>query len=989
VGAYANSFCRPDSLEFLAGFPVLEQSWEEYIYGHWKLDETTGDSAYDFSGFGYHGKKTSAGTWTTGKIGNGLSFTGSQKITVVNTEKLDGRSPEGFTVLMWIKPSTEITSGTTLFGKYSGDNLGYKFLGTDGGQLSVKADDQTINGVTAIGTGTWKHVAVSVNTNPNWPRRTKIYINGRLDKLDSTTVTAVSENSEDIIIGYGLAGMIDDVRYFYRELSEETVEAIYKLGFRVANGTYQVRADNNNTVHLRIDGGTHKRRFPVFQIDNYWGAAKPAANCVVYKGSALTENTHYFCKLDAVFHKLYIALNKIVAADSTLLYIDDKNTEGSRAVTPARKMVWGKYSGARNWFWCKNFPGDYFGAAGTNQFYFAWKMDSTSTTGSKSRGGEVCRFKSSNLAPYYKPDTSTDSSLMSTDADSGGTPLGHQFFYYQSGTKLFSTYVSTIPAYSVIESSAVRIQLKLNERTISSGSEQAKITTRWSIYPTGQIFRWDSISSFAHSPYKIYSGGDFQRYFATTVTAISKPKMRGAFSAASTLHDNVLAFLGFKSAAGSCAYPWKTDTLADGSAASNKSGIRFCTDTAGVKTYWASTPVQMAFYYDYQRDNIGASDDDLYRDSVSNGVQVIGVAGGAALGMTTGTLLSGANATSGDLNADGFNEREGAYVIRASNNAAVFTLPASRDTCRFYPVFRITSYMANQKPQYVFCYQTSGADTSALIEGYEYNIYHNRTANQLVIQIDSVFCDSAVFYIAADRTLAVEMSRFGASGGDACDTVRWRTESESENLGYYIYRRIKPSFIDSLAKATDTVAHDTLLDDAAVLFKRKAIAFADTGWVRITGKLIPSASGGTAFGPTDYMHIDYRNVYNDVVYEYRIESIDYQNNSDSYGPAEARPKGWVPVKFALWGNFPNPFRKMTAIRFDLPIRSKVDIRIYNLQGKLVRRLVRPEKLLKVGRHKVMWDGLTETGQPAAAGPYVYHMMAGKRFAKAKIMVMVR
>jgi hypothetical protein len=213
-----------------------------------------------------------------------------------------------------------------------------------------------------------------------------------------------------------------------------------------------------------------------------------------------------------------------------------------------------------------------------------------------------------------------------------------------------------------------------------------------------------------------------------------------------------------------------------------------------------------------------------------------------------------------------------------------------------------------------------------------------------------------------------------------------RYDPESENLGYYIYRRIKPQFLDSLAKATDTVAHDTLLDGAAALFKKKTIAFGDTGWIRITEKLIPSPSGGTAFGPTEYLHVDFRKVYNDVVYEYRIESIDFQNNSESFGPAEARPKGWIPVKFALWGNFPNPFRRMTAIRFDLPIQSKVDLRIYNLQGKLVRRLVRPEKVLKVGRHKAMWDGLTETSQPAATGPYVYHMTVGKRFAKAKMMV---
>jgi hypothetical protein len=994
VGAYARSYRTPDSLEFIAGFPVLEQAWEEYIYGHWKLDETTGDSAFDFSGFSYHGKKTGSGRWTAGRMGNGLSFSGSQKITVVNTAKLDGRSGDGFTVMMWIKPASAISTSSTLFGKYSAGSLGYKFLG-DAGKLSVKADGSTISAATDVGTGTWRHVAMSCNPSA---RRVKIYLNGRLDKLDTATAITVSANADDILIGDGYDGVFDDVRYFYRELSEETIETVYKMGYRVANGMYQVRADNNSTVHLRIDGNTNKRRFPVFQIDNYWGTAVPTpGSCVRYNGSALTENTHYFTWLSTTYRKLFIAFNKTVSADSTLIYMDDKNAEGSRAITPARKMVWGSYSGARNWFWCKNFTGDYFGAANTNQYYFAWKMDSTIAAGSKSRGGEVCRFKSSNRSPYFRPDTSVDSSLMSTVADTGGTPLGHHTFYYASGAKLYSTYVAAIPSYTVVESSAVRIQLKLNQRSLNATTtDTSKIITRWTLYPTGQVFRWDSVCSFKNAPQKITSGGGYQRHITSPSVAMNKPRMRAIIRTGDTIHDNVFAGLGFKSGTqGACTYPWKGsgDTLANNTVSAVQTGVRLIgQDTVGLKRYWSGTPLEMAFYYDYQRDNLAVADTAKYRDSVANGVQCIGIAGGAALGMTTGTLLSGAGATTGDLNADGFNEREGAYVIRASNNSVLFTLPARKDTSRYFPVFRITNYMANQKPQYIYCYKlhpASSADTMALIEGYEYNIYHNRTANELVIQIDSIIRDSTVYYISADRTLAVQMSRFGAAGGDGCDTVYWKTESENENLGYFLYRRIKPAFLDSLSKAVDSTAHDSTLDNAGALFKRKRIAYVDTGWIPVNKEIIPSASGGTAFGPTRYLHIDYRNVYNDVVYEYRIESIDFQNNSESYGPAEARPMGWVPLKFALWGNYPNPFRKTTFIRFDLPVKSKVDIRIYNLQGRLIRRLVKPEKLLKIGRHRIMWDGLGETGQPVAAGPYIYHMVAAKKFAKAKVMVMVR
>jgi hypothetical protein len=98
------------------------------------------------------------------------------------------------------------------------------------------------------------------------------------------------------------------------------------------------------------------------------------------------------------------------------------------------------------------------------------------------------------------------------------------------------------------------------------------------------------------------------------------------------------------------------------------------------KTIWplANKPYEMAFYMDIQRPHMNA----FYADSVSNGVQYI-----EPLSMITGTAVT---TSPGDANSDGFNEREGAYIVAASANTVHFKLPAQGDTCRFFTALRIT-----------------------------------------------------------------------------------------------------------------------------------------------------------------------------------------------------------------------------------------------------------------------------------------------------------
>ena len=70
-------------------------------------------------------------------------------------------------------------------------------------------------------------------------------------------------------------------------------------------------------------------------------------------------------------------------------------------------------------------------------------------------------------------------------------------------------------------------------------------------------------------------------------------------------------------------------------------------------------------------------------------------------------------------------------------------------------------------------------------------------------------------------------------------------------------------------------------------------------------------------------------------------------------------------------NTPNPFRGATQIRFDLPRSGKVTLSIYDVAGRLVRNLVNGPQ--EAGYRSVMWDGLDEAGQRAAAGVFFYSL----------------
>lgn len=94
------------------------------------------------------------------------------------------------------------------------------------------------------------------------------------------------------------------------------------------------------------------------------------------------------------------------------------------------------------------------------------------------------------------------------------------------------------------------------------------------------------------------------------------------------------------------------------------------------------------------------------------------------------------------------------------------------------------------------------------------------------------------------------------------------------------------------------------------------------------------------------------------------------------------PEGNGPLVFRLHGNAPNPFKAATSIQFSLEQTEHVELRVYDLAGRLVCTVL--ERDLGPGRHQVVWEGRTETGRRVAHGIYMLRLTAGKLEARRKM-----
>jgi len=94
----------------------------------------------------------------------------------------------------------------------------------------------------------------------------------------------------------------------------------------------------------------------------------------------------------------------------------------------------------------------------------------------------------------------------------------------------------------------------------------------------------------------------------------------------------------------------------------------------------------------------------------------------------------------------------------------------------------------------------------------------------------------------------------------------------------------------------------------------------------------------------------------------------------------------LPLAAVFFGAVPNPFNPMTNLHFDLPRDSRVELKVYDVAGHLVRTLVSGSR--PAGANKVRWNGTDEGGHAVASGTYFARLVVDGQ-VEIKSLTLVR
>lgn len=214
------------------------------------LDENTGTTTYDTSANANNGSLISGPTWTTGKIGSGISLDGSvgQRVSAPDSASLP--SGNALTVSVWAKQSAAAGNvGLVSHWDYSGaqpvsgswalqltpGGTGVRFFVAEGPSDPGNNHADTSGGTWT--TGTWHHVtAVFDGSKSTSYDRVKIYIDGINYGTTGggTFPTSLQNAAAPLVIGDFLGldrnwnGSLDHVKVYSRALTEAEVKAEYQ-----------------------------------------------------------------------------------------------------------------------------------------------------------------------------------------------------------------------------------------------------------------------------------------------------------------------------------------------------------------------------------------------------------------------------------------------------------------------------------------------------------------------------------------------------------------------------------------------------------------------------------------------------------------------------------------------------------------------------------------------------------------------------------------
>ncbi len=221
------------------------------------------------------------------------------------------------------------------------------------------------------------------------------------------------------------------------------------------------------------------------------------------------------------------------------------------------------------------------------------------------------------------------------------------------------------------------------------------------------------------------------------------------------------------------------------------------------------------------------------------------------------------------------------------------------------------------------------------------------------VQFNQIISNYAAHFLAYyENSTPVELSSFTATlTGQFYVQLNWTSQSESEMIGYRVYR-------------------NTSNDQSTSIM--------------IDHPLIPATNTSSTH---NYTVVD-EDVLIGQTYYYWLESVDY-TTSDFHGPVSVTVTGNVPPVFpevtSMKNAYPNPFKANgnTNIEVSLKAGETGSLTIYNIMGQVVKTVS-----LTQGDHTVSWNGNDSSGNACGSGIYCYRLSTPS-LNQTKKMVIVK
>ncbi len=199
-----------------------------------------------------------------------------------------------------------------------------------------------------------------------------------------------------------------------------------------------------------------------------------------------------------------------------------------------------------------------------------------------------------------------------------------------------------------------------------------------------------------------------------------------------------------------------------------------------------------------------------------------------------------------------------------------------------------------------------------------------------------------------DTSLPVELISFSATREQGSIVVSWRTETESNNLGFILERTRNITNPDWQV----VVSYETHSELAGrgTIDSPKEYTFRDT-----------SAQPGTTWF-------------------YRLSDVSYSGDLHVCGTV-CSTVAEIPETTELLPLYPNPFNPQTHIRYTLAEQAQVELSVYDINGRKVRELSNCTQ--SASSYNVQWDSKDDAGNSLPSGMYLVILKANNQMLTQK------